>query len=298
MYRAQLRWQPIAILLILAFIWGINMAIIKIGGRELPPLFMAGFRSLIASICLYIWMKAKGIVIFPTKIILFHGIMVGLMFGSEFGFIYMALEHSQASRVYIFVYTAPFFTALGAHFTLKGDRLNLWKILGLFLAFIGVLLLFTEGLSSYSLSSLPGDIMGLSAGVLWGLTTVYVKKYLAYRTVPLQTLFYQLVFSIPLLLCLSFSLESISLSGLSGVTWFSLFYQSILVAFLSYLVWFELIHRYPVSLLHAFSFFTPVFGVFISGALILGETIQPDLFIALILVSVGMVLVNKQPKEN
>ena len=298
MYRAQLRWQPVAILLLLAFIWGVNMAIIKIGGRELPPLFMAGFRSLIASICLYVWMKVKGMVIFPTKIILFHGIIVGLMFGSEFGFIYMALEHSQASRVYIFVYTAPFFTALGAHFTLKGDRLNLWKMLGLFLSFIGVLLLFTEGLSANSLSSLPGDIMGLSAGVLWGLTTVYVKKYLAYRTVPLQTLFYQLVFSIPLLLCLSFSLESISLSGLSGVTWFSLFYQSILVAFLSYLVWFELIHRYPVSLLHAFSFFTPVFGVFISGALILGETIQPDLFIALILVSVGMVLVNKQPKEN
>ena len=298
MYRAQLRWKPIAILLILAFIWGVNMAIIKIGGRELPPLFMAGFRSLIASICLYIWMKAKGMDIFPTKIILFHGIVVGLMFGSEFGFIYMALEHSQASRVYIFVYTAPFFTALGAHFMLKGDRLNLWKMLGLFLAFIGVLLLFTEGLSSYSLSSLPGDIMSLTAGVLWGLTTVYVKKYLAYRTVPLQTLFYQLVFSIPLLLCLSVSLECISLSGLSGITWFSLFYQSILVAFLSYLVWFELIHRYPVSLLHAFSFFTPVFGVFISGALILGETIQPDLFIALILVSVGMVLVNKQPKEN
>ena len=298
MYRAQLRWQPISILLILALIWGINMSLIKIAGRELPPLFMAGFRSLIASICLYIWMKAKGMVIFPTRAILFHGIMVGLMFGSEFGFIYLALAYSSASRVYIFVYTAPFFTALGAHFMLKGDHLNIWKILGLFLAFIGVVLLFTEGLGSYSLSSLPGDIMALLAGALWGLTTVYVKKYLAYRTVPLQTLFYQLLFSIPLLLGFSFAMESITLSGLSFVTWFSLFYQCILVAFLSYLVWFELIHRYPVSLLHAFSFFTPVFGVFISGALILGEAIQPNLFLALLLVSVGMVLVNHQPKNS
>lgn len=298
MYRAQLRWQPIAILLILALIWGANMAIVKIGARELPPLFMAGFRSLVASICLYLWMKTNRIVIFPTKSILFHGIVVGLMFGIEFGLIYMALEYSPASRVYIFVYTAPFFTAFGAHFLLQGDRLNLWKTSGLALAFTGVAILFMGGLGSYSLSSLPGDIMGLISGAMWGLTTVYVKKYLAHRTVPLQTLFYQLFFSIPLLLVVSIALENHVLPALSLATWFSIFYQCFIVAFLSYLVWFELIHRYPVSLLHAFSFFTPVFGVFLSGALILGEVINPSLIAALILVSIGMVLVNFQPPDK
>ncbi len=76
---------------------------------------------------------------------------------------------------------------------------------------------------------------------------------------------------------------------------FSLFYQCIIVAFLSYLVWFVLITRHPVSLMHAFSFFTPLFGVLFSGVLILGETISPNLVMALILVSLGMVLVNYQP---
>jgi drug/metabolite transporter (DMT)-like permease len=47
-------------------------------------------------------------------------------------------------------------------------------------------------------------------------------------------------------------------------------------------------------LLRAFSFFTPVFGVFLSGALILGELISPRLIVALTLVSLGMVLVNRQ----
>ena len=42
MSSAQLRWQPIAVLLALALVWGANMAIIKIGSRELAPLFMAG----------------------------------------------------------------------------------------------------------------------------------------------------------------------------------------------------------------------------------------------------------------
>jgi drug/metabolite transporter (DMT)-like permease len=298
MYRTQLRRQPVTILIILALIWGANMAMIKIGARELPSLFMAGFRSLVASICLYIWMTTKGIVIFPSKRVILHGIVVGFMFGSEFGLIYTALEYTPASRVYIWLYTAPFFAALGAHCFLKEDRLNLWKTIGLILAFSGVVILFMGGVGAYSLSSLPGDMMGLISGAIWGLTTVYVKRYLAHRTVPLQTLFYQLLFSIPLLLFFSFILEDLAFSGLSIMTWFSLFYQSIIVAFLSYLVWFELIHRYPISLLHAFSFFTPVFGVFLSGALILGEIINPSLFAALALVSVGMVLVNFKPTNS
>jgi drug/metabolite transporter (DMT)-like permease len=298
MYQAQLRWQPVVALLILALIWGANMAIIKIGARELAPLFMAGLRSLVASACLYIWMKAKGVTLFPSKRILVHGIVVGLLFGSEFGFIYVGLGYTLASRTYILVYTSPFFVALGAHFFLEGDRLNPWKAGGLILAFAGVVALFMKDLGSFSLSALPGDLMALAGGALWGSTTVYVKKYLSHRTVPLQTLFYQVLFSAPLLLFMSVVLEDTIVSSFSLAAGFSVFYQCIIVAFLSYLVWFKLIHRYPVSLLHGFSFFTPVFGVFLSGALILGEVVSPSLIVALALVSLGTVLVNRKPRTK
>ncbi len=298
MYQAQLRWQPIATLLILALIWGANMAIIKLGARELAPLFMAGLRSLVASACLYVWMKAKGIPIFPSKIVFLHGIIVGVLFGSEFGFIYVGLQYTLASRMYILVYTAPFFAAAGAHFFLEGDRLNTWKALGLILAFAGVVSLFAEDLGAFSIATLPGDLMGLAAGLLWAATTVCLKKLLSHRSVPLQSLFYQVFFSAPLLFLMSIILENPMVSGFSFVTGFSVFYQCIVVAFISYLVWFELIHRHPVSLLHAFSFFTPVFGVFLSGILILGELITPNLFLALALVSLGMILVNKRRKAR
>ncbi len=294
MYQAQLRWQPVVALLILALIWGANMAIIKIGARELAPLFMAGLRSLVASACLYIWIKAKRLTLFPSTKVLLHGIVVGLLFGSEFGFIYVGLEYTLASRTYVLVYTAPFFVAVGAHFFLESDRLNRWKAAGLILAFAGVVTLFMKDLGSFSLSALPGDLMILAAGALWGATTVYIKKYLSHHTVPLQTLFYQVFFSAPPLFLMSILLEDPIVLSLSLAAGFSVFYQCIIVAFLSYLVWFQLIHRYPVSLLHAFSFFTPVFGVFLSGALILGEIMSPSLIVGLILVSLGMVLVNRQ----
>ena len=142
MYKAQLRWKPIAVLLLLALIWGGNMAIIKLGIREIAPLFMAGLRSLVASVCLYIWMKAKGIVLFPSKIVVIHGIVIGLFFGAEFGLIYVGLKYTLTSRAYVLLYTAPFFAAIEAHFFLDNDRLNSWKVAGLLSAFGGVVALF------------------------------------------------------------------------------------------------------------------------------------------------------------
>ena len=294
-YNAQLRWKPIAVLLVLALIWGAGMAIIKIGSRELAPLFMAGLRSLVAGFCLFIWMKVKGITIFPSKIIVIHGIVIGLFFGAEFGLIYVGLEYTLTSRAYVFLYTAPFFVALEAHFFLEGDRLNIWKVAGLLLAFSGVVILFGVDLGSFSFSTLPGDLMIIAAAALWATTTVYIKKHLAHRTSPMQILYYQLLFSAPLLFAMSFVFEDPIVSGFSPITAFSVFYQCIIVAFLSYIAWFELIRRYPVSLLHAFSFFTPILGVFLSGILIMNEFISPVLVAALILVSLGMFLVNHRP---
>jgi len=298
MYRTQLRWQPIALLLLITMIWGSNMAFVKIASREMAPIFMAGLRSVVASLCLYIWMRARRIKIFPSAVIVGHGIVAGILFGSEFGLIFVGLEYTLASRGYVLLYIAPFIAAIGAHFFLTGDRLNVWKTVGLLSAFCGVVVLFMKDVSSFSFEALPGDILFLIAGASWGATTVYIKKYLVRQTEPLQILFYQLFFSAPFLLIISISMEDAVLWSVSFTLFFSLLYQCIIVAFLSYLVWFVLVSRYPVSLMHAFSFFTPVFGVLFSGILILGETISPNLVMALILVSIGMVLVNYQPNPS
>ena len=298
MYRAQLTWRPIVILFILTMIWGSNMAFIKIASREMAPIFMAGLRSVVASLCLCIWMKARRIKIFPSAVIVWHGMVAGILFGGEFGLIFVGLKYTLASRGYVLLYVAPFFAALGAHFFLVGDRFNIWKAAGLLSAFCGVVVLFIKHVGSFSFEALPGDVLFLIAGAAWGATTVYIKKYLVQHTEPLQILFYQLFFSALFLLIFSASLEDAIIWGVSFALVFSLFYQCIIVAFLSYLVWLMLVSRYPVSLMHAFSFFTPLFGVLFSGLLILGETISPNLVVALVLVSLGMVLVNYQPAQR
>ena len=75
------------------------------------------------------------------------------------------------------------------------------------------------------------------------------------------------------------------------LAWASLFYQTAIVAFASYLVWFWLIQVYPVSNISGFTFFTPIFGILLSG-LLLQEPLTIKLLIGGGLVTSGMVLVN------
>ena len=70
-------------------------------------------------------------------------------------------------------------------------------------------------------------------------------------------------------------------------------YQSVIVAFVSYLIWFWLLQRYPASGLAAFSFWTPLFGV-LAGWLVLGENLTGNLGAAAVLIAGGIYLVNRR----
>ncbi len=58
----------------------------------------------------------------------------------------------------------------------------------------------------------------------------------------------------------------------------------------SYLAWFWLIQVYPVSLVSAYTFFTPIFGVLLGR--LLGEPLTVKLLLGAALVTAGMLCVN------
>jgi drug/metabolite transporter (DMT)-like permease len=285
--------------IILTLLWGFNYVVIKYSNVGIAPVFAATIRSVVASACGIIYCMIKREKLFHTDIMLFHGFMVGLLFGAEFVCIYFGLLYTDAARAIIFVYLSPFVVALGAHVFLKGDRLTLLKTAGFVLAFAGVVTVFYGRPKTAPGSMLLGDILEIAGSVLWGATTLYIKKYMAEKVHPVNTFLYQLVFSIPILLGMSCVLEPRWVYRIDALILGSLFYQSVIVAFMSYMVWFVLIHTYPVSVLSVFTFCAPVFGVFF-GTLLLHEEFTISLMVGLPLVCLGIVFVNwrRLPKQE
>jgi len=289
--KEYLDLKAILFLIILTLLWGFNYAAIKYSNQGVSPVFASTLRSIIASICGVVYCVRKGERLFHTDIMLFHGFMVGLLFGLEFACIYFGMLYTDAARSVLFVYLSPFVVAIGAHFFLKGDRLNFLKTFGLVIAFTGIFMVFGGRPKTAKPTMLIGDILEIMAAFLWGATTLYIKRFMAEKVHPINTFLYQLIFSIPILFVVSLIFEPRWIYRIDPYIVASLFYQSVIVAFISYFIWFKLIHEYSVSRLSAFTFFTPIFGV-LFGILFLNEELTVSLMVGLPLVSMGIFFVN------
>jgi drug/metabolite transporter (DMT)-like permease len=203
---------------------------------------------------------------------------------------------TTASRLTIFLYTSPFWVAALVPLFVKSERLRPVQWLGMACAFVAVSFAMREGWSAQSAGIAPGavgDLLGLAAGALWGLTTVSIRANNLTRISPEKLLFYQIAATAVSLPCLSWAWgESWSLDW-SPLAWGSMFAQTVIGAFASYLTWMWMLGRYPATRISVFVFLTPLFAL-LFGTLILGEAVTPTLLAALALVAVGIVLVNRK----
>jgi drug/metabolite transporter (DMT)-like permease len=284
---------PATILVLCCVVWGFNQVAIKISLAGVSPLFGAGLRSLIAALLLWAWCRLRSEPLLVRDGTGRYGLFVGLLFAVEFVFIYGGLAFTTASRSVIFLYSAPFFVALGAHLLIPEDRLNRTRAVGLVVAFAGLCLAFADGLYLPSRRELLGDGLELVGGVAWGTTTVVVKMRRDARLTPQRTLFYQLSVSAVALIGLAALVGERGVVAPTVPVLAAVAYQSVVVAFVSYLIWFWLLERYPASGLAAFSFWTPLFGV-LAGWLVLGDRLTGNLGAAAALVAAGIYLVNRR----
>ena len=279
-------------LLVLGTIWGVNMVAIKTSNQGLAPVTSAALRSGVASVLLMIWMRYRGIRLFHSRQIVLWGAWAGVLFGAEFLLLYAGLDRTSASRGIILLYTCPFWVAAGAHFYLPDDKLTWSKSIGLVLAFAGTASVMGQHALTFDPETLYGDLLALGAGFAWGVTTLVIKKHLAGKVEAISSLHYQLFFSLLILVPGSLILEPNPILDFTALTAAALTYQCIIVALLSYLTWFVLLHRFPASKVSAFAFIAPVMGVIAGGAL-LGEPWPATLLMGLAGIAGGIYLVNR-----
>jgi drug/metabolite transporter (DMT)-like permease len=296
MGKEHLDLRGFLVLVVLTMLWGLNYPAIKLANLGFSPVFNAFLRSFIASGLGIAYCLSIRQPLFHRDIRLFHGFMVGMLFGVEFVCIYLGMRYTDAARAAILINCSPFVVVLGAYFFLR-EKLTLTKITGLLLAFAGLYLVFRGKPKSWSPSMVFGDFLELAAAFLWGATTVYIKKYLAEKVHPIHTFLYQLVFSVPVTFFCALILEKKWVLEMTATAATAIVYSAVIVAFASYFTWFRLIHMYPVSELAVFTFLAPVFGV-AAGAVVLGEQLTTGLILGLIFVSAGIYVTNYRPRKD
>lgn len=291
--QTELDALAIGLLLACCLLWGFQQVLIKATLAELPPLFQASLRVLGATALLGLWCAWRRIPLFKADGSLAAGLLAGALFAAEFTCIYIGMQYTSASRLTVFLYTSPFWVALLVPLWVGAERLRGLQWLGLLAAFAAVLFALREGfLGSHGLT-LHGDLLGLLAGLFWGLTTVVIRATRLTQISAEKLLFYQLAASAVLMPLLSRGLGEVWHWQFSAFAVASLLVQTVLVAFISFLVWMWMLGRYPATQVSVFVFFTPLFAL-LFGALWLSEPVTPGLLLALAMVAVGIVLVNRR----
>jgi drug/metabolite transporter (DMT)-like permease len=281
----------IALMLMLCLSWGFNQIAVKLVLPDVPPMLQALTRSVGALPVLLIIGWLRGVKFFERDGTLWAGLSAGAIFGIEFILIYRGLLLTSASRAVVFLYTAPFFVALGSHLFL-GERLRAAQWGGLALSFAGVALAIGVPQANVDASVLLGDLLIVAGGALWATTTLIVKATPLLKAPSEKGLGYQVAVSIPILAFAAWiSGETISHFP-SPLSLSLLAYQTFWVVGLTFLFWFALMKAYSASKLSAFTFITPLFGV-VASYFIMHDTLTLAFGAAALLVIAGLYLVNR-----
>ncbi len=284
-----------AIMLGLTFVWGLNQVAIKVGTEGFSPVFMMALRSGIASVLVFLWCRYKGISLFDKDGTLGAGLLAGFLFGAEFVLLFIGMDKTTAARSALMINTMPFWILLGGHFLL-GEQITAKKLAGLALAFAGVIMVFTDQLSMPDPAAIHGDILIISAAVLWAATTLVIKRTSLSTARAEKTLLYQLAVSAVMVLPLV-PFDGPPVRDLTLVPALALVFQSFFVVSFTYVIWFSMIRIYPAAGLSSFTFLTPVFGV-ACGGLLLGEPLSIRIFAAMALIAAGLYIVNRPPPRT
>jgi len=285
----------VSLLLACCLFWGFQQVLVKATLAEVPPVFQAAVRFAGATLLLWLWCLWRGVALFGRDGSLGAGLLAGALFSAEFACIYLGLQHTSASRLTVFLYTSPFWVAALLPLFVKTERLRPMQWVGLACAFAAVVFALREGfLGGAAGRTWPGDLLGLAAGALWGLTTVTIRASALARVSAEKMLYYQVAVSTITLPVLSLALGETWDFSFSGFAAGSLAVQTVVGAFASYLAWMWMLGRYPATKISVFVFLTPIFAL-VFGALWLKEPVTPSLLAALALVAAGIVLVNRKP---
>ena len=239
-----------------AFVWGLNFVVIKLGLAELPPLLFSALRFTVAALP---WVFLVGPPQAPWRIILGIGLFLGLL---KFSALFIGMDLGMPAGLASLVLQAQaFFTVLFAALWLK-ERPRPRHLIGMAVAFAGL------GLIAVDFGAAPRDLTGLAlvvlAAALWGIANLFMKEARGANALNL-IVWVSLVPPLPLLL-VSLALDgpervSSALLGLDRTGIAAVLYIGLGATIVGFGLWGRLLRRYPAAVVAPFSLLVPVVGI-------------------------------------
>jgi drug/metabolite transporter (DMT)-like permease len=192
--------------------------------------------------------------------------------------------------------TVPLFTIVIAHLFLHDDRMTAQRVIGLFIGFIGVIVLLSEDLTAGAQSSILGQAAVILASIFYAASSVYARKKtqsapgLVRGAAPLvsATIIMWLVAPV---------LESPLVVPQLALTWIAILWLGILGSGLALILWYYLLHEIGPTRTGMVTYIFPLGGV-ILGVIFLNEHLSWQLAVGALLIISSIVVVNWQPKKN
>ena len=258
-----MRLADYAAALAVMVIWGLNFPISKLGMAELPPLLFVAVR--------FVLVAALICPLRPLPREKLAGVLqISFVLGSfHFTAMFTGISLLDGSTAALLSQSQVPFAALLAAIFFR-DHLGWWRLLGMGVAFAGVVMIVGE--PRFGNDLLP-PLLILAGCFFWAFANILIKRLGSIDGFALSGWFS--LFAAPQLLILSLLLEhgqGAALRAAGAAGWGGVVYGGLAVTILSYALWYPLIRRYPVNQTMPFTLLVPLFGV-ASSAAILGESL-------------------------
>ncbi|HET6883196.1 MAG TPA: DMT family transporter [Pirellulales bacterium] len=277
-----------------AVLWGGLAAAVRFTQDTVPPLETAGLRFGLATLLL------AGTALWQGASLTLNGrqiaavVPVGLLLFLQIGSFHYGMAYTNSAHGSVMIGSYPVFVAFVAHFLLHGDRVSRSKLLGLLVAFAGLVSIAAGAAQNAAVSadapSLFGDGVVLASSFLIGVNTVMSKRALAVVGVS-SLLFWSNLLATGLFFAASASIETMIWRFTAPAVW-GLLYQSVVVAWLCFLIWTALLRHHRASQVAVFGFAQPLCGIGF-GIWLRGDPMHLSLAIGGAAVALGIVLVTR-----
>jgi len=285
--------RPALLLMLLIAVWGVSWPVMKLGLREVPPIWFGSLRYLIAASLLFGLLSLKRRVVFPARqdwpLILVSGLLQMAAFSALTG---LALKILPPGRASVLAYSTPLWVVPIAAWQLK-ETVSRPALAGVATGLAGIVVIAAPAISGRE-GGLVSYLMLLGASACWALAIVYNRAH-RFAGSSLALAPWQSLLSALLLLPAAFIAEG-PLKSIGPIGALSLAYVGPVATAFAYWAVVETGRHFRAGTISVALLATPVVGIAVS-AVITGETIDLSLVAGTVLVAAGIGIVASQSQN-